>query len=212
MLQNIDTLIFDLGEVIVDINTQKTVTAFSSLFQIDASTIFSFQHQISLFNQFEKGFITAAEFRVQLRTVVNNHTATDEEIDNAWNAMLGITQQEKLDILKELKRTYKVFALSNTNNIHINHINKDIKKRNGAFDCLENYFHHAYYSHDLNTRKPDRAIFDKIILLENINVNAALFIDDRIENIKTAQDLGFQTYHMTNPEQFYTLFKTDVSI
>ncbi|MEI6312244.1 MAG: HAD family phosphatase [Bacteroidota bacterium] len=206
MLQNIDTLIFDLGEVIVDVNTQKTAAAFSSLFQIDTSTIFSFHHQINLFNQLEKGLILESDFRNQLRKVADNNTASDEAIDKAWNAMLGNTPQQKLDILKKLKATYKVFALSNTNSIHIRHINNEIKTRNGATDCLENYFHHAYYSHDLHARKPDIAIFEKVIFLENINVSSTLFIDDRIENIKTAQDLGFQTYLMTNPEQFYELF------
>lgn len=206
MLDNLNTIIFDLGEVIVDVDASKTTLAFSSLFNIDSSELYTFHQQKELFTLLEKGLISESVFRDDLRKTMNAAHVSDEQIDIAWNAMLGETPQKKLLILQTLKEKYKILALSNTNSIHIRYVNDSIKNRNGIHDSLENYFHHAYYSHDLQERKPDKAIYNKIIDLENLEVAKCLFIDDRIENIKTAQELGMQTFHMTHPEQFYELF------
>ena len=205
MLSSIDTIIFDLGEVIVDLHTHKTVEAFASLFQKPEFNLFSFHHQVSFFNEFEKGLISENEFRQQLRNVVQIQNVSDEDIDAAWNAMLGDTPQKKLDVLLQLKKTHRILALSNTNSIHIKFINDYLSNRKTG-DCLENYFHLAYYSHDLFARKPDKEIYLKVIDIERLSPSSVLFIDDRIENIKTAQELGMQTFHMTHPEQFYKLF------
>jgi putative hydrolase of the HAD superfamily len=205
MLSSIDTIIFDLGEVIVDLHTHKTIDAFASLFQNPDFNLYNFHHQVSFFNEFEKGLISETTFRQHIRNSVQIQNISDEDIDTAWNAMLGDTPQKKLDILSELKKTHKILALSNTNSIHIKFINNYLSNRKTG-DCLENYFHFAYYSHHLFARKPDKEIYQKLIALENINPSKTLFIDDRIENIKTAQELGMQTFHMTHPEQFYDLF------
>lgn len=206
LLESVQTIIFDLGEVIVDVDSAKTTRAFSDLFGIEASTLYSFHQQVSLFTELEIGAITENEFRNLLKNKLNRPDVLDEKIDIAWNAMLGETPQKKLDLLQQLKNKYRILALSNTNSIHIKYINDQILARNGNSDCLENYFHHAYYSHQLNDRKPNASIYQKVLEMEAIEPSTTLFVDDRIENIKTAQELKMQTMHMTSPEQFYLLF------
>lgn len=206
-VSQLHAIIFDLGEVLVDLDTTATTKALTQLLQLEASQVFTFEHQTQLFTLFEKGLISSQDFRIGLKSLaINNSTISDAEIDNAWNAMLLDTPQKKLDVLKELKKKLRVLALSNTNTIHIANVNAQIKKRNGIDDCLENYFHHAYYSHDMHMRKPDKEIYEAVLNNERLSAPFVLFIDDRIENIKTARDLGMQTFHMTHPEQFYKLF------
>lgn len=206
-VSQLHAIIFDLGEVLVDLDTTATTKALTQLLQLEASHVFTFEHQTQLFTLFEKGLISSQEFRTGLKSLALNGSAiSDSEIDNAWNAMLLDAPQKKLDVLINLKKQLRVLALSNTNTIHIEYVNAQIKKRNGNNDCLENYFHHAYYSHNMHMRKPDKEIYERLLHLENLSAQKVLFIDDRIENIKTARDLGMQTFHMTHPEQFYKLF------
>lgn len=208
LLNNITTIIFDLGEVIVNVDTSKTTLAFSKLLQMDSSTLYSFHQQSTLFTDLEKGLISESSFRDQLRAASKQAHITDKEIDNAWNAMIGDTPQDKLNKLSALKEQYTILALSNTNSIHIRYINEYIKARNGSTDSLEDYFHHAYYSHHLNARKPDAEIYTKVAQLSQLQLSHCLFIDDRIENIITAEGLGMKTFHMQDPQQFYQIFSS----
>ena len=48
--------------------------------------------------------------------------------------------------------------------------------------------------------KPDKEIYNLSISRFNLIPKETLFIDDKIENIKTAQRLGFKTIHLNNPK------------
>lgn len=204
ILDNISTIIFDLGEVIIDVDTSKTVNAFKALATVDDNNLFSFSHQADFFSQFEMGLISEDEFRSNLRLSLQTDVA-DDLLNVAWNKMLGDLPQEKLNILLRLKSNYRTFALSNTNTIHIRFINDYLRNRKQQ-DTLDNYFHHAYYSHDLKARKPNEIAYTKVISLERLNPQQTLMIDDRIENIDAAARLGMRVFHMTDPSLFYQLF------
>ena len=204
ILHNISAIIFDLGEVIVDVDTSKTVSAFKALAAIDDFNLFSFSHQAAFFLQFEMGLISEDEFRANLRSSLKTD-ASDETLNVAWNKMLGDLPQEKLNILQRLKSDYRTFALSNTNTIHIRFINDYLQHRKPQ-DKLDNYFHHAYYSHDLKARKPNEIAYTKVMSLENLVPQQTLMIDDRLENLEAAARVGMRVFHMTDPSLFYPLF------
>ena len=204
ILNNISAIIFDLGEVIIDVDTSKTVSAFKALATIDDFNLFSFSHQAAFFSQFEMGLISEDEFRANLRSSLKTN-ASDETLNVAWNKMLGDLPQEKLNILQRLKSDYQTFALSNTNTIHIRFIN-DFLHHQKPQDKLDNYFHHAYYSHDLKARKPNEIAYTKVMALENLVPQQTLMIDDRLENLEAAARVGMRVFHMTDPSLFYQLF------
>ena len=204
ILHNISAIIFDLGEVIIDVDTSKTVSAFKALATIDDFNLFSFSHQAAFFSQFEMGLISEDDFRAYLRSSLKTD-ASDETLNVAWNKMLGDLPQEKLNILQRLKSDYRTFALSNTNTIHIRFINDYLQHRKPQ-DKLDNYFHHAYYSHDLKARKPNEIAYTKVMSLENLVPQQTLMIDDRLENLEAAARVGMRVFHMTDPSLFYQLF------
>jgi putative hydrolase of the HAD superfamily len=204
ILDHISAIIFDLGEVIIDVDTSKTVNAFKALANENDINMFSFSHQADFFSQFEMGLISEDEFRANLRSSLKTD-ASDETLNVAWNKMLGDLPQEKLNILQRLKSDYRTFALSTTNTIHIRFINDYLQHRKPQ-DKLDNYFHHAYYSHDLKARKPNDIAYTKVMALENLIPQQTLMIDDRLENLQAASDLGLRVFHMTDPSLFYQLF------
>ena len=56
-------------------------------------------------------------------------------------------------------------------------------------------------SGDIKLVKPDKKIFELAIDKFNLTPNETIFIDDRIENINSAQNLNFKTVHLTDPKR-----------
>lgn len=196
-LTNIKNLIFDLGGVIININYQLAADAFQKLSADGATIAFNQKAQSKLFDDYETGKITSAEFRDMIRREYHVK-GTDAEIDAAWNAMLLDIPQERVELLQQLAKKYRIFLLSNTNAIHLEAFNKIIAA-NFPFPNLDVIFEKCYYSHLAGDRKPDAVIFERILQENNLNRAETLFIDDSIQHIESAQKLGIKTLHLAPP-------------
>ena len=126
--------------------------------------------------------------------VINNN-----DIDNAWNAMLLDFPKERLILLAELKKDYRLFLLSNTNEIHINTISK-ILENNYGFKDLSHLFEKIYYSYKIGLRKPDIKIFQHVLNENGLIPEETLFIDDCATHIDGAKSLGINAYLLKDQE------------
>jgi putative hydrolase of the HAD superfamily len=198
-------LIFDLGGVIINLDVSKTYQAFADLSGCSTQEIKSKVSKLSFFNEYEKGVISDHEFRSNVRTLLNA-PVTDAQIDAAWNAMLLDIPKEKYQLLTKLKSLYKVFLLSNTNNIHLQRVNKIVKDDTG-YSGLSIYFHKDYYSHLMKMRKPDPEIFLQVLEENKLIPHETSFLDDNLDNIQGAKSIGIQTIHVTSPEMVLSLFQ-----
>ena len=127
-MKNIDNIIFDLGNVILNIDYQNTIDAFEKIGVIDASSFYSKSSQLNIFSQLETGRISKQDFVLEIQKFAPKASAT--QIINAWNAILQDLPNERLEVLKKIKDKFKIFLLSNTNSIHIEKIidNLGVKK------------------------------------------------------------------------------------
>ncbi|CAK9253511.1 unnamed protein product [Sphagnum jensenii] len=134
---NINAIIFDIGNVLIDIDYEVMISRFTEMANIDFHQIVTFAHQHPVFDQYEKGQISSAEFRAALRRYLRPE-AQDAEIDTAWNSMLIHYPPAKFELLKRLRGQYKLFALSNINELHADAIEADVRARFGG--GMRSYF------------------------------------------------------------------------
>ena len=186
----IRNIIFDYGGVIVDLYPQRTENAFSELGIVDFNRHFNILKQTTLFDRLETGKVTASEFRNQLNLALHANF-TDQQIDDAWNAMLGGIRKEKFDLLQEVKSNYRTFLLSNTNCIHLEKLTGYLMEAHGRHN-LDAFFEKVYYSFLVGLRKPDAAIFLKVIRDNNLLPGETLFIDDSPQHVAGAKAAGLQ--------------------
>lgn len=194
----IKNIIFDLGGIFIDIDINATRNAFVSLGVTNFDEFYSQHFASPLFEDLETGKVSPPEFYERIRQETGV-ALTDEQISDAWTAMLGRFPVERLSWLEEIGFRYRIYLFSNTNIIHYYVFQKIYQECTGK-DNFDNYFIKAYYSHDLGLRKPDPASFKKLLELEGLEADETLFIDDTAKNIEGAKEAGLQTIHLVPPK------------
>ncbi len=187
-------LIFDIGDVIIDIDYLVTIDEFQKLAAVDFTEIVSYSKQHHIFDLFEMGKITAQGFRNELKKFLKTGVS-DDEITYAWNAILIHYPEQKFALLNELKSKYNTYALSNINEIHVEAINAKAREMLGV-NKFGDFFHRAYYSNEIGFRKPDKEIYEFVLAKENLNAHETFFVDDKLENVEAAKQLGIHAYQL----------------
>ncbi|MCA6378984.1 MAG: HAD family phosphatase [Cytophagales bacterium] len=197
-------VIFDLGGVILGLDVNQTYRQFAKLSGKTVDHLKAKAANVTFFEDFERGRISDTAFRDQLRLFLEIDLS-DEQIDNGWNAMLLDLSVARLDLLKKIGLKFRIFLLSNTNNIHLQAFNGIVRTAIGD-QLFGNYFEKDYYSHFLGMRKPDREIFQYVLHQNGLKAEETLFLDDSVLNLQGAATLGIQTLHIQHPDQLFSLF------
>ena len=204
--KNITTLIFDFGGVLIDLDINQCILNFNRLGLENVEQYLNNFAQSGFFMQLEKGQISAAEFRNEIRKLTPNKL-TDTQIDEAWCSFLLEIPEEKLEMLIELRKKFRVLLLSNTNIIHFPNSEKLLFTNKGR--QLSEYFDRCYLSYEMKMAKPDLQIFKNILASENVQPNECLFLDDGLKNTLQAQKLGIQTYLVNEHEDLSFLLQPE---
>ena len=188
----IKNIILDLGGVIINLSYENTVNAFNSLGLQRFDELFTQKQQEHFFDDFEKGLLSEEEFRKELKRHLP-FDITDKAIDEAWNSILLDIPYERLEFLRQLKSTHRLFLLSNTNHIHVKAFSAILEKEYGL-NNFENIFDKIYYSCQVNMRKPDPEIFEKVISDNQLDIKETIFIDDSIQHVEGGRKVGLSSY------------------
>ncbi|MGL5317305.1 MAG: HAD family hydrolase [Bacteroidales bacterium] len=206
-LNGIETIVFDLGGVLINLDKQKCVAAFAALGYNEAEELLSNFRQSGLFLQLEEGLITPETFRDGIREA-SGKPLTDSEIDDALNQFLQDLPQKKLDLILALRKKYRVCMLSNTNKIMFDYIVPAYFESEG--NTLSDYFDQVFLSYEMHVAKPDPQIFNMMIEEGNLTPERTLFIDDSVLNTDAAAALGFQVYTAEPYEDFCSYLESEL--
>lgn len=198
-MQNIENIILDYGNVIFMIDFMRAQKAFSLLGVKNVEQVFGHLAQHELFDRFDTGDISAAQFRDGIRKITGSNQLSDAQIDAAWNALLIGVPAGRHELLLQLKQKYRTFLLSNNNEIHYQFIMDYLQRDYGLADN-SSFFIKDYYSHLLGMRKPNVDIFEHVLHEHELIAARTLFIDDSPQHLETAKSLGIQTALLTAPD------------
>jgi glucose-1-phosphatase len=189
--KNISTLIFDLGGVLINLDLPQCIQNFKELGLQNFEQHLSLFGQKGFFLQFEKGQISATEFREEIRKICPN-PLTDAQIDAAWCSFLCDIPNQKLEMLLELKKKFRLLLLSNTNELHIEvSAAGEFAKINRK---ITDIFDKCYYSYAMGMAKPDTEIFETLLADAGVTAGECLFLDDGHKNTEQAAKIGIQSY------------------
>lgn len=191
MITGIKHIIFDLGNVLLNINPQITHNALQKLSTLDYNKAFQQLSEAQVFERFETNDISAEQF-IQLIMQHGQINSLPQLVIDAWNALLLDFPLRRLQILQQLQLHYDLVLLSNTNSIHEKAFNQILQQSHGIPN-IGVFFDRVYYSHKIGLRKPDPKAFEYVIADCGFAPQNTLFIDDIEQNTLAAEKLGIKT-------------------
>ncbi|MBF6641056.1 HAD family phosphatase [Flavobacterium sp. J49] len=183
----INTIIFDFGDVFINLEKEKSIEEFKKLGLDGPNEVLLAQNDL-----FEKGQITDVQFVESFHQFIPN--ASIEEITKAWNSVIGDFPLYRLEFLQLLSNKYRLFLLTNTDSIHINKFEHKVGM--SFYSDFYRCFEKVYYSYEMGMRKPQPEIFTTIMNKHDLSPKRTLFVDDKKENTDIAESLGLYVWNL----------------
>lgn len=193
-MPQIRNLLFDLGNVIIDIDIPGAREQLLSMIHPDADPVEAELALSALVRAYEVNAISTEAF---LDGILRNAKpgVHRQDVVTAWNSMIVGIPAYRLTMLEQLKSQYTVVGLSNTNTLHIARVHEYLQQMHDVALFEKEYFHAMYYSHEIHVRKPDAEAFHIVTKDALITPANTLFVDDLRENLRAACRLGFNVLH-----------------
>ncbi len=191
----IKNIIFDLGNVLIDLDIDRTWQSMRHYFGDNLNErLKKLYPEGDLWIDYEVGKIDEQTFFDTLRKASDTPLSI-RQLKEAWNAMLLTINPLRFDMLARLQQKYNLYILSNTNTTHVDFVDGYLRTTYGFSiqEFEQRYFAKVYYSHVINLRKPNVSIYEYVIKDAQLNPAETLFIDDIPANTEGGKKAGLQT-------------------
>ncbi len=189
----INTIIFDLGAVLIDWNPDYL---YSNLFT-DEQEMKNFLATVATsdWNEEQDAGRPLHEGTELLVKQFPEHEANIRAFYGRWDEMLGEPFWDTVEIFKELKESnkYKIYALTNWSA-------ETFPVALARYHFL-NWFDGIVVSGAEKMRKPAPEFYQILLDRHLVNPEKALFIDDNYRNIVAAEKMGIKSIHFTTAEE-----------
>jgi HAD superfamily hydrolase (TIGR01509 family) len=187
--ENITTIIFDLGQVIVGFDHMQLCRQASDYSPLAPEEIFARMFHSGLIRRFETGALAPDDFYREACLALDMHLPI-EKFKTVWNTIFTL----KADTARIIERLqdFQLLLLSNTNVWHFNY-------------CLENYpvlrlFNAWILSYQVGVCKPDQKIFEAALASASARPQECIFIDDIENYTEAARSMGIKAHTFTTAD------------
>ena len=198
MNPTVKALLFDLGDVIINIDVPQAARSFAELAGRSHQEVLDLFAAEEVFRKFETGQLDAVGFRDYLRSLLDAPHWDDTTLDTAWNSLLLDIPPARIERLQALRERYPLYLLSNTSPIHVEGVNGILERTTGV-PSLDHLFDRLFLSYEIGRMKPDEGIYSVVLEQVGLRPQEVLFLDDNADNIRAAASLGFETLHIKKP-------------
>lgn len=180
MPKSFDTLIFDLGNVIIphdnEVLRQRLVS------RCTAPDAGERMNRIAHERRYGTGEATTADLHQRL-TEELGYTGDWPTFVGDWSCHLTL-DADMLTFVEQLAKQHRVLIFSNTNAEHWAHAMALSEGRLGAFE--------PYLSHEIGDLKPSISAFNIVAEKAGLDPARSIFFDDLPDNVAAARKAGFQ--------------------
>jgi glucose-1-phosphatase len=191
IIMNYPLIIFDLGGVVVDVESDRLVHQVSQLLGRSFDDIHQAVYHEDLMLPFELGKLSAQEYYGGLKKQIELPWAYEQFV-TAWNGIFS-PKEDVIAVMQRLSQRHKIIALSNTNELHLTCIQRTIPHLRIIQDWIA--------SCDVGLRKPDPEIYQLALKRSKMMPREAVYIDDRPELVEAGRQVGLHAIRFESGQQ-----------
>jgi glucose-1-phosphatase len=190
---HIKLYLFDLGGVIVDLNSDLCFKSFAKLFNLPVPEIQEIIASNGSFLKYELGLSSSRQFFHDILSEFKIKVEYNDLCKTLNTMILGIPN-ERIRLIEKLKnKRISVACLSNINAIHMDRID-EILMKSSSYSGLKDLMDLCFLSNEMGLKKPDIRAFHKVLEITGTIPEEILYFDDLEENVMTARSLGIQSH------------------
>src|ERR1035438_5104173 len=190
--EKIRAIIFDIGRVLVHIDVRRAMAGLAESISLSPEEIWSALEKHPTWLDWQEGRMSPRDWH---RSVVQRFgtALTFEQFTEVWNRVLDPQPMLDNEFLAALAKKYRLCLLSNTDPIHVAHLES-------TYDFFR-YFPYRIYSCAVGASKPSPLIYRCALQACKVEARNALYIDDVPAYVEAAQRLGLSGIVFRSPDQ-----------
>jgi glucose-1-phosphatase len=186
--------IFDIGRVLVKLDLARAIEGLSQGISLSPDELWSAVQKDPRWNDWQEGRISPHDWHLHITKRLGSPLKFDE-FRAAWNRTLDPVPLQSDDLFETLSKKLKLALLSNTDPIHVAHLESN-------FTFFEFFSPSTrIYSCSVRASKPSPVVFQAALKALKTPAAQAVFVDDILEFVEAARSLGLQAIQYLNPAQ-----------
>ena len=185
-------IIFDIGRVLVRIDVGRAMQGLASGGTLSPAELWTAIEKDPRWQDWQEGRIAPRDWYLHLAKRFNV-SFTFEQFTEIWNRVLDPVPIHEDASLERLSKHYRLAVLSNTDPIHVRHLESTYR--------FFAFFPTRIYSCAVGASKPNPLIYKEALRALKVQAQEALYIDDIAAYVEAAQRLGMAGIQFQSPAQ-----------
>jgi HAD superfamily hydrolase (TIGR01509 family) len=185
-------IIFDIGRVLVQVDVARAMQGLASGSTLSPSEFWSAIERDPSWPDWQEGRMAPHDWYLHLAKRLGG-SLTFEQFTEVWNRALDPAPIHEDAFLEKLSKRYRLALLSNTDPIHVRHLE--------ATYSFFAFFPTRIYSCSVGASKPNPLIYSTALRALKVSAGEALYIDDIAAYVEAARRLGMSAVQFQSAAQ-----------
>jgi HAD superfamily hydrolase (TIGR01509 family) len=190
-LRKFRAVIFDIGRVLIRINVARATTGLAAGLSLSPEELWRAIENDPRWPDWQEGRMSARDWHLHLSRRLGT-TPSFEQFTEVWNSVLDPQPMQESSLFEKLSKTYRLALLSNTDPIHVAHMEAN-------YDFFR-FFPARIYSCTVGASKPSPILYLEALHALKVRSGEAIYIDDVLGNVEAARSLGMAGIHYQSGE------------
>ncbi len=192
-------IIFDIGRVLIRVDVASAMTGLADGVPLSPVEVWSALEKDPRWKDWQEGRMSPRDWHLHVSRRLGSKLSFEQFVE-VWNRALDPKPIHEEGFLEKLAKKYRLAVLSNTDPLHVAHLEKSYE--------FFRLFPARIYSCRVGASKPDPVIYKTALEACKVRAHEGVYIDDIPAYAQAASQLGMHGIVFQSPEQLQSALRS----